>query len=151
MISKFVDHLPLYRLEQTAARDQVILARSTLAEWVGRGGVALQPLVDRLIWHLLQGNTLHADETPVSQLAPGSGKTRKAYLWAYRSNDLQLGARMIVFDYQSGLSGAYAREFLGDWRSHLMVDDYSGVRREVANTIVMPFYQGDITVPSFVA
>jgi transposase len=128
MISKFVDHLPLYRLEQIAARDQVALARSTLAEWVGRVGVALQPLVDRLIWHLLQGNTLHADETPVSQLEPGSGKTRKAYLWAYRSNDLQAGPRIIVFDYQQGRSGAHARGFLGDWRGHLMVDDYSGYK-----------------------
>lgn len=128
MISKFVDHLPLYRLEQIAARDQVILARSTQAEWVGRVGVALQPLVDRLIWHLLQGNTLHADETPVSQLEPGSGKTKKAYLWAYRSNDLQPEPRIIVFDYQPGRSGAHARGFLGDWRGHLMVDDYSGYK-----------------------
>jgi transposase len=128
MISKFVDHLPLYRLEHIAAREQVTLARSTLAEWVGRVGVALQPLVERLIWHLLQGNTLHADETPVSQLEPGSGKTRKAYLWAYRSNDLQPGPRIIVFDYQPGRSGAHARGFLGDWRGHLMVDDYSGYK-----------------------
>lgn len=128
MICKFVDHLPLYRLEQIAARDNVILARSTLAEWVGRVGVALQPLVDRLTWHLLQGNTLHADETPVAQLEPGSGKTKKAYLWAYRSNDLEPGPRIIVFDYQPGRSGAHARGFLGPWRGHLMVDDYSGYK-----------------------
>ena len=63
LISKYVDHLPLYRLEQIAARQQVVLSRSTLADWVGRLGVALQPLVDRLAWHLLQGNTLHADES----------------------------------------------------------------------------------------
>ncbi|MDD5581440.1 MAG: IS66 family transposase [Methylobacter sp.] len=128
MIGKYVDHLPLYRLEQIAARTQVSLARSTLAEWVGRVGVALQPLADRLTWHLLQGNTLPADETPVSQLEPGSGKTRKATLWAYRSNDLQPGARIIVFDYQAGRSGAHARGFLGDWRGYLMVDDYSGYK-----------------------
>lgn len=79
MTSKYLNHLPLYRLEQIAAREQVILSRSTLAEWVGRTGVALQPLADRLTWHLLQGNTLHADETPVAQLDPGKGKTRKAY------------------------------------------------------------------------
>jgi transposase len=48
MFGKFVDHLPLYRLEQIVARSQVPLARSTLAEWVGRVGVALQPLADRL-------------------------------------------------------------------------------------------------------
>ena len=62
-----------------------------------RVGVALQPVVDRLTWYLLQGNTLHADETPVAQLDPGNGKTRKAYLWAYRSNDLAgEGPRMIA-------------------------------------------------------
>ncbi|NOR81350.1 MAG: IS66 family transposase [Methyloprofundus sp.] len=128
MISKYVDHLPLYRLEQIAARDNVVLARSTLAEWVGRVGVALQPLADRLSWHLLQGNTLHADETPVAQLEPGRGKTRKAYLWAYRSNDLNGDSRIIVFDYQPGRSGAYARQFLGAWQGHLMVDDYGGYK-----------------------
>lgn len=48
MVSKFMDHLPLYRLEQIAARSQVPLAGSALAEWVGRVGVSLQPLVDRL-------------------------------------------------------------------------------------------------------
>ena len=128
LVSKFQDHLPLYRLEQIAARDQVILSRSTLADWVGRVGVALQPLVDRLSWHLLQGNTLHADETPVSQLDPGQGKTRKAYLWAYRSNDLQPGPQIVIFDYQSSRSGECARQFLGAWRGHLMVDDYAGYK-----------------------
>jgi transposase len=88
MISKYLDHLPLYRLEQIAARDGVTLSRSTLADWVGRLGVALEPLANRLAWHLLQRDCLHADETPVPQLDPGNGKTKKAYLWAYRSNDL---------------------------------------------------------------
>lgn len=128
LTSKYLNHLPLYRLEQIAAREQVTLSRSTMAEWVGRVGVALQPLVDRLIWHLLQGNTLHADETPVAQLEPGKGKTRKAYLWAYRSNDLEPGPRIIVFDYQAGRSGRHAHNFLEDWQGHLMVDDYGGYK-----------------------
>lgn len=71
MIGKYQDHLPLYRLEQIAARDNVILARSTLADWVGRVGVALQPLVDRLAWHLLQRNVLHADESVPRRRAGG--------------------------------------------------------------------------------
>ena len=128
LINKYVDHLPLYRIEQIAARQKVILSRSTLADWVGKLGVTLQPLVDRLAWHLLQSNTLHADETPVSQLDPGRGKTKKAYLWAYRSNDLQPGPRIIVFDYRDGRSGMHCRRFLGDWKGHLMVDDYSGYK-----------------------
>jgi transposase len=61
VIGKYLDHTPLYRLGQIAGRSGVNLSRSTLADWVGQVGVALQPLVDRLIWHLLQGDTLHAD------------------------------------------------------------------------------------------
>lgn len=128
MISKFLDHLPLYRLEQIAARQQVPLARSTLAEWVGRVGVALQPLVDRLTALLRERHVLHADETPVPQLDPGQGKTKKAYLWAYRSNDLEPGPPMLVFDYQPGRHGLHARNFLEDWHGHLMVDDYAGYK-----------------------
>lgn len=128
MVSKYLDHLPLYRLEQIAARDKVILARSTLAEWVGRTGVALQPVADRLIEILLERGTLHIDQTPVPQLDPGSGKTKRAYLWAYRSNDLEEGPRIIVFDYRGGRSGEHARQFLGTWQGHLLVDDYGGYK-----------------------
>jgi transposase len=90
--------------------------------------VALQPLLDRLILHLLQGRVLHADETPVAQLDPGSEKTRRAYLWAYRSNDFELGPRIIVFDYQTSRSGKHARDFLDGWQGHLVVDDYAGYK-----------------------
>lgn len=128
LISKFLDHLPLYRLEQIAARDGVTLARSTLSEWVGRYGVALQPLADRLAELLRQRLVLHADETPVQQLDPGKGKTKRAYLWAYRSNDLDEEPAIAVFDYQTGRSGVHARNFLDDWQGHLVVDDYAGYK-----------------------
>ena len=126
--AKYLDHLPLYRITQIAAREDVTLSLSTLAEWVGRVGVALQPLADRLILHLLQGHVLHADETPVAQLDPGSGKTQRAYLWAYRSNDFELGPRIIVFDYQTSRSGKHVRDFLDGWQGHLVVDDYAGYK-----------------------
>jgi len=128
MVGKFMDHLPLYRLEQIAARAQVPLARSTLADWVGRVGVALQPLTDRLAELLRERSVLHADETPVPQLDPGNGKTKKAYLWAYRSSDLEHGSPIIVFDYQPGRHGVHARNFLEGWQGHLMVDDYAGYK-----------------------
>jgi transposase len=125
---KYLDHLPLYRIEQIAARQGVPLARSTLAEWVGRIGVALQPLADRLADFLRQRSCLHADETPVRQLDPGNGKTRHAYLWAYRSNVLDAGPPVVVFDYQASRAGVHARTFLQGWRGHLMVDDYVGYK-----------------------
>lgn len=126
--SKYLDHLPLYRIEQIAARQGVPLARSTLAQWIGRIGVALQPLADRLAELLRQRDCLHADETPVRQLDPGTGKTRHAYLWAYRSNSLDGAPPIVVFDYQASRAGAHARAFRQGWRGHLMVDDYVGYK-----------------------
>ena len=128
LVGKYLDHLPLYRLEQIAARDQVMLSRSTMAQWVGRIGVALQPLSDRLTELLLERNVLHADETPVAQLDPGKGKTHRAYLWAYRSNVLQTGPPIMVFDYQMSRAGRHAQQFLAGWKGHLMVDDFSGYK-----------------------
>ncbi len=126
MVSKYVDHLPLYRLEQQAARSGVTLSRSTLAEWVGRIGVTLEPLWLRLGELLRQGEVLHADETPVQQLDPGQGKTKRAYLWAYRSNALGSDPPIVVFDYQPGRGGKYVVAFLADWQGALMVDDFAG-------------------------
>lgn len=128
IVGKYLDHLPLYRLEGIAARDGVTLSRSTLAEWVGRMGVTLAPLAERLAELLRKRNVLHADETPVRQLDPGSGKTHRAYLWAYRSNDLDTGPPIVVFDYQTSRSGAHARNFLNGWQGSLMVDDFGGYK-----------------------
>ncbi|BBB70164.1 hypothetical protein UNDYM_5911 (plasmid) [Undibacterium sp. YM2] len=127
--------MPLYRLEQIAARQGVPLARSTLAGWIGKLGVVLQPLSERLAELLRQRPCLHADETPVRQLDPGQGRTKHAYLWAYRSNHLDQGPPIIVFDYQSGRAGAHARAFLGTWRGHLMVDDYAGYKALFADGV----------------
>ena len=128
IVSKYADHLPLCRLAQIAARQGVTLALPTLADWAGRVGVALQPLADRLAWRLRQEGVLHADETPVQQLDPGGGKTKKAYLWAYRGNGLGQGPPIVVFDYQASREGKHAHAFLEGWHGHLMVDDYAGYK-----------------------
>ena len=136
-VSKFVEHLPLYRLQQIAGRKQVNLSRSTMAQWLGKIGYSLEPLVDRLGFYLRQRNTWHADETPMQQLAPGKGKTKRAYLWAYRSNDLDDGPPIVVFEYQPGRGGKYPHDFLDQWKGHLLVDDYSAYKAL--------FKQGDLT------
>jgi transposase len=125
LLAKYTDHLPLYRQQAIYARAGVELPRSTLADWVGACGVALQPLADRLREKLREQACLHADETPVDTLDPGNGKTRQSYLFAYRST---AGPPIVVFDYADSRSGKHAREFLGDWRGALMVDDYAGYK-----------------------
>jgi len=128
LISKYTNHLPLYRIAQIAEREGVILARSTLGDWVGRAGLELSPLYDRLKEMLLSGNVLHVDETPIKQLDPGNKKTHKSYLWGYRNNDLDEGPPIVLFDYQAGRAGAHARNFLGNWRGFLCVDDFVGYK-----------------------
>jgi len=76
LIAKYADHLPLYRQSQIYAREGVDLDRSTLADWVGAASALLAPLLEALAKHVLGGYALHADDTPVPVLAPGTGKTR---------------------------------------------------------------------------
>lgn len=135
IVGKYLDHLPLYRLEGIAAREGVALSRSTLADWVGRLGVGLAPLAHRLAELLRQRAILHADETPVRQLDPGSGKTHRAYLWAYRGNVLDTGPPIVVFDYQTSRAGAHARNFLEGWQGSLMVDDFGGYKALFAHGV----------------
>lgn len=92
LVPKYADHLPLYRQSGIYARDGVDLARSTLADWVGRSAKLLDPLVDALERHVLGGSTLHADDTPVPVLAPGAGRTRTGRLWTYVRDERGHGA-----------------------------------------------------------
>ncbi len=82
LVAKFCDHLPLYRQSEIYAREGVELERSTLADWVGQSAALLRPLVDALERHVMAGERLHADDTPVPVLAPGTGKTSTGRLWA---------------------------------------------------------------------
>jgi transposase len=75
LVSKFADHLPLYRQSDIYAREGVALSRSTLTDWVGDAAGLLRPLVAAIHRHVLAGYKLHADDTPVPVLAPGQGKT----------------------------------------------------------------------------
>jgi transposase len=88
LISKYADHLPLTRQSDMLGRSGVTLPVSTLSEWVGATGFALQPLVDALREELHRASVLHADETPVQMLDPGNGKTRTAYIFAYRRGEI---------------------------------------------------------------
>lgn len=83
LISRFVDHLPYYRQEPINARSGVHTPRSTLAAWSGRAGAALEPLYEAHRRFVLAARVLHVDETPVAMLAPGAGKTKRAYVRAY--------------------------------------------------------------------
>ena len=133
IVAKYVDHLPLYRQEAIYARSGVAIPPSTQGQWIGACGVALQPLVDCLHRELRAQPILHADETPVAMLEPGTGKTRRRYLFVYRSG---IGPPLVVFDFCTSRSGEHARRFLGDYPGALMVDDYSGYKASFAKGVI---------------
>ena len=127
LVAKYADHQPLYRQEGIFGRAGVTIPRSTLAQWVGACGVHLQPLVDALRALLLERPVLHADETPVAMLAPGKGKTHRAYLWSYGSTQFD-SLRAVVYDFTESRAGLHAKAFLEGWSGKLVCDDYSGYK-----------------------
>jgi transposase len=133
LISRFVDHLPYYRQEPINARSGVHTPRSTLATWAGAGGAALEPLYEAHRRFILSARVLHADETPVPLLDPGSGKTRKAYIWAWaRSHhDPHPG---VIYEFCLGRGSQYPVAFLASkgpprpeppWIGTLITDQYA--------------------------
>ena len=104
MVAKFADYLPLYRQEKIFAHAGLAIARSTLAQWVGNCGVQLQPLVDALRDAVLAQHVIHADETPVSMLAPGEKKTHRAYVWAYAIGQFS-DVAAVVYDFSPSRAG----------------------------------------------
>ena len=91
LVSKYGDHLPLYRQSEIYARAGVELDRSTLADWVCGTSALFEPLVEALRRHVLGAEKLHADDTPVPVLAPGNGKTKTGRLWTYVRDDRPAG------------------------------------------------------------
>ena len=87
LISKYCDHLPLYRRSQIFARQGVELDGSTLANWVGGAAWWLKPLRERLAAHVFASNKLFADDTPMPVLDPGRGRTKTGRLWMYARDD----------------------------------------------------------------
>ncbi len=125
LTAKHVDHIPLYRQEAQYLRAGVPISRATLCSWLGQGEYWIRILAQACKSALLEGRILHADETPLPVLRPGSGKTDKAYLWVYRSQ-ADAPHPMVVFAYAPDRKGSHPQTFLGNWQGILQTDDYSG-------------------------
>ena len=124
-VAKHDDHLPLYRLSEICARSGVHLPRSSMAQWLGICGVRLEPLVALLKEFVLGQDVIHCDETPVSLLAPGKGKTKKAYVWVYRTTNF-IQQRAVYYNFCNSRSGEHPRRVLAGFSATLVSDDYSG-------------------------
>jgi transposase len=129
LVAKFCDHLPLYRQSEIYAREGVDLERSTLADWVGQSAALLRPLVDALERHVLAGDRLHADDTPVPVLAPRTGKTSTGRLWAYLRDERPYAgapAPAVRYRYTADRRGEHPRAHLAGFSGVLQADGYAG-------------------------
>jgi transposase len=129
LVSKYADHLPLYRQAEIYARENVDLERSTLADWVGGASHLLEPLVEALRRYVFNCSKLHADDTPVPVLAPGTGKTKTGRLWTYVRDDRPAGdkaAPAVWFAYSPDRKGEHPEQHLRDFRGTLQADAYAG-------------------------
>ena len=132
IVSKYADHLPLYRQSQIYARQGVYIDRSTLAFWVGKAAHELRPVHDALLVHLKRSTKLFMDETPAPVLYPGRGKTKKGYFWALARDDRAWNGPEppgVAFTYTPGRAGKYATEILQGFGGILQVDGYAGYNR----------------------
>ena len=129
LASKYCDHLPLYRQSEIYARAGVELDRATLADWVGSASALLEPLVEALKRHVMSGEKLHADDTPVPVLAPGLGKTKLGRLWTYVRDDRPAGdptPPAVWFAYSPDRKGEHPAKHLAEFRGVLQADAYAG-------------------------
>jgi transposase len=129
LVAKYADHLPLYRQAQIYARQDILLDRSTLADWVGRAAWYLRPLRDHILERLRRSQRLFADETTAPVLDPGRGRTKTGQLWAYARDDRPWGGDdppMVAYVYAADRKGERAEAHLGDFAGILQVDGYGG-------------------------
>jgi transposase len=129
LVSKYGDHLPLYRQSEIYAREGVDLDRSTLADWVGGTSQLFEPLVEALRRHVMAAQKLHADDTPVPVLAPGNGKTKTGRLWTYVRDDRPAGDQTppaVWFAYSPDRKGEHPQAHLSKFSGTLQADAYAG-------------------------
>jgi transposase len=123
VVSKFGDHLPLYRQEDIFARHGLHLSRSTLCDWVSAAAELLEPLYERQRRLALQSAVLWTDDTPVTVLVGGEEGSRQGRFWTYVGDDEHPYS---VYDFTMSRGRDGPQSFLQNFRGYLHADAYGG-------------------------
>lgn len=122
-VSKFADHLPLYRLEGIFQRNGIELARSTMCDWMATVADLLEPIVREMKRRVLSSKVISTDDTPVQVQDPQGKGSKTGRIWAYLGDR---DHRFVVYDYTPDRSRAGPEEFLKSFTSgYLQADAYS--------------------------
>lgn len=129
LVSKFADHLPLYRQSQIYARERVDLDRSTMADWVGKSTALLEPLAEAIAKRVKAGSSLFADDTPLKMLAPGNKKTKTARIWAYVRDERPWSGQSppwVWYQFTVDRKGEHPVKHLSGYQGWVHADGYAG-------------------------
>ena len=129
LVSKYADHLPLYRQSGIYEREGIHLERSTLADWVGKSTALLEPLAEAISRHVLGGTAAFADDTPVGVQQPGHGKVKTARLWTYVRDERPWAGPAppaAFYRFTPDRKGKWPREHLENFKGFLHADGYAG-------------------------
>jgi transposase len=124
IVSKFADHLPLYRQDGIFGREGVEIPRATQTSWIIQISEAIQVLGGELKRAVIESDVLFTDDSIIPLQVKGQGRLHKARLWVYVRGDT--GPPLAVFDFSRDRSKKRPLEFLGDYRGYVHADAYSG-------------------------
>ena len=123
---KYCMGVPLYRLEAHFKNMQINLTRQTMANWIISVSNLVKPVYDTMHNQLLESEILHADETTLEVLEePGRRPQTKSYMWVYTTGKAEK-RNIVLYEYQQGRSGTYAKLFLKGFKGYIHCDGWSG-------------------------
>lgn len=131
LVSRYADHLPLYRQSQILARQGIEIGREILADWTGMAALEVMPVVRRMHEILLASPRLFADETTMPVLDPGRGQTKKGFAWAIARDDRPWGGAdppAVVFHYAPGRGARHPKALLAGYQGILQCDGYAAYK-----------------------
>jgi len=129
LVSKYADHLPLYRQSQIYGREGIDLDRSTMADWVGKSTALLEPLAEAIAKRVKAGSSLFADDTPLKMLAPGNKTTKTARIWAYVRDERPWSGQSppcVWYQFTVDRKGEHPVKHLSGYQGWVHADGYAG-------------------------
>ena len=124
IVSKFADHLPLYRQDGIFAREGVEIPRASQAGWLMQVYEAIRPLEEVLKASVLESDVIFTDDTVIPLQVKGNGKVKKARLWVYLRGGP--GPPLTVYDFSRDRRKKRPLEFLVGYQGYIHADAYSG-------------------------
>ena len=136
-VNKYINGMPLYRQEKEFERLKIPLTRSSLALWMVKAGLLIQPLINLLREGMLAYDSLQMDETRCQVLKePGKTPQSQSYMWVQRGGPPD--KPIILFDYAPSRSQEVPVELLSDYAGYLQIDGYEGYNKVIANNDIIP-------------